>query len=329
MGALFLAIMLLLVAAWFFHFIWLILAVLGVALGAGGAAYWWRNQPTTAEPVPEGPAEDMFNGYRLGVSLLPETGANGEILPALPFQPKIAWNHFVVGGVPDSGKSNTVSLLLAKLAPRADVQFIAIDPKGGMEFWPWEPRLALFADTSAAWSQVLQRLVGEMDNRMATLKALGLTKFRPSVLMPWIMLIIDEAAEVFILDKTKTASDNVARVRSIMSRGRALGIIVVLATQKPDDQSIPTSIRDVAAVRIAHQTTTYQMTDTILGQGWRNRLSKARLTIMDPQYFDQTPGKATVITRGQVDLVQMDHFPEGQAAVIAQQYAHLTRRDLL
>ena len=58
-----------------------------------------------------------------------------------------------------------------------------------------------------------------------------------------------------------------AQVRGL-SRGRAAGVIVVAATQRPSADIIPTSLRDLFAFRWAFRYTTNAASDTLLGQGW-------------------------------------------------------------
>jgi hypothetical protein len=59
-----------------------------------------------------------------------------------------------------------------------------------------------------------------------------------------------------------------ALMRDLIARGRAAGIIVVAATQKPSNDVIPTSIRDLMALRFALRCTVPEASDTILGRGW-------------------------------------------------------------
>ncbi len=53
-----------------------------------------------------------------------------------------------------------------------------------------------------------------------------------------------------------------------MARGRAAGIIVVAATQRPSADIIPTSLRDLFGYRMAFRCTTDSSSDIILSQGW-------------------------------------------------------------
>jgi len=52
-----------------------------------------------------------------------------------------------------------------------------------------------------------------------------------------------------------------------VARGRAAGIVVVAATQKPASDIVPTSIRDLFGCRLAMRCSTRDASDTILGGG--------------------------------------------------------------
>jgi S-DNA-T family DNA segregation ATPase FtsK/SpoIIIE len=57
-------------------------------------------------------------------------------------------------------------------------------------------------------------------------------------------------------------------LRDLVARGRAVGVIVVAATQRPSADIIPTSLRDLFGFRCAFRTTTDSSSDIILGTGW-------------------------------------------------------------
>src|SRR5438045_1214935 len=60
----------------------------------------------------------------------------------------------------------------------------------------------------------------------------------------------------------------VTLVRDLVARGRAAGIIVVAATQRPSADIVPTSLRDLFSYRLAFRCTTDSSSDIILGTGW-------------------------------------------------------------
>ncbi|MHB8449542.1 MAG: hypothetical protein ACYDAQ_03690 [Mycobacteriales bacterium] len=55
---------------------------------------------------------------------------------------------------------------------------------------------------------------------------------------------------------------------ALVARGRAAGVVVLAATQKPASDVVPTSIRDLVGYRLALRCTTPAASDTILGAGW-------------------------------------------------------------
>ncbi len=60
------------------------------------------------------------------------------------------------------------------------------------------------------------------------------------------------------------AADDLAYVIRL---GRALGIIVILATQRPDKESLPTAIRGIVTARFCLKVPDYDSNDMILGTG--------------------------------------------------------------
>ena len=60
-------------------------------------------------------------------------------------------------------------------------------------------------------------------------------------------------------------------VRDLVARGRAAGIIVVAATQRPSADIIPTSLRDLFGYWWAFRCTTDASSDVIVGHGWASQ----------------------------------------------------------
>lgn len=74
------------------------------------------------------------------------------------------------------------------------------------------------------------------------------------------VLILDECHRIFEsaseskADKA-AAKGRVCMVRDLVQRGRSAGVVTILATQRPSSDVIPTSIRDLATVRICGRVT--------------------------------------------------------------------------
>ena len=184
--------------------------------------------------------------------------------------------HLLTGGVTGSGKSVGLQVVLAShvLAVRADgtaaVQLEIIDPKAA-EF----SRYAGIAHTMVTTSinetlDLLGGLVAEMDRRMAHLTRVGRRKWDPAIDgedhdMPLIILVCDELAD---LTRTtdRRVKDLIEALRLVLSKGRAAGICVLGATQRPTAAVIPTPLRDQFTLRWAYRCADVGGREAILGE---------------------------------------------------------------
>jgi DNA segregation ATPase FtsK/SpoIIIE-like protein len=82
------------------------------------------------------------------------------------------------------------------------------------------------------------------------------------------VVVIDELA-LYLATGDRKARDRLAEaLRDLVARGRAAGVIVLAATQKPSSDVVPTSVRDLFGFRWALRCATKEASDTILGSGW-------------------------------------------------------------
>src|SRR5262249_27888095 len=65
--------------------------------------------------------------------------------------------------------------------------------------------------------------------------------------------------------------DFAALARDLIARGRAAGVILILATQRPSHQIIDPSMRDLFSYRLAVRCTTDSSSDVVLGPGWAGK----------------------------------------------------------
>ena len=80
---------------------------------------------------------------------------------------------------------------------------------------------------------------------------------------------IDEYAYFSATVGTKQQREKFAALtRDLVARGRAAGVIIILATQRPSHQVIDPSMRDLFGYRWAFRCTTDSSSDVVLGQGW-------------------------------------------------------------
>jgi S-DNA-T family DNA segregation ATPase FtsK/SpoIIIE len=116
--------------------------------------------------------------------------------------------------------------------------------------------------------EVLGAIQSEMDARYRYLLANHLRKVVPGHGMALHVVVIDELAFYLGGSDRKLRAEITELLRDLVSRGRAAGIIVLAATQKPSADVIPTQIRDLFGFRVALRCSTPQASDTVLGQGW-------------------------------------------------------------
>jgi hypothetical protein len=179
----------------------------------------------------------------------------------------------LLGGSPGSGKSAGLATLLCGISRLENVALIGLDPKK-VELAPWRSRFSRIARVEEDALIVLEAIIEEMERRYTWLEEHDLKKISPRQLspaLPLLVVIIDELADLVSVGVTPQEKQaDVARaamVRRIIAKGRAAGIVVIAATQKPAGETVPTALRDLIQLRVGYATTTSDMTDTILGAG--------------------------------------------------------------
>ncbi len=181
--------------------------------------------------------------------------------------------NIVIGGEPGAGKSVALSMLVAAAALDPYAHLTLFDGKL-VELSMWRRCADHFvgADLGRA-IEVLKELRADMEDRYEFLMEEGRRKITKGDQgrFPLRLVVIDELA-VFTAalggDDKKLAAECSNLFRDLVSRGRAAGIIVVGATQKPSSDIVPTALRDLFGFRWAMRCSTPQASDTILGQGW-------------------------------------------------------------
>src|SRR5690349_24715744 len=89
--------------------------------------------------------------------------------------------------------------------------------------------------------EVLGELGVEMDARYAVLLGEGRRKIAPGDGMRLIVVAVNELAFYTATGDRKQRSEFADRLRDLVARGRAAGIIVLAATQRPSSDVVPRS----------------------------------------------------------------------------------------
>ena len=167
--------------------------------------------------------------------------------------------HILMGGGTGSGKSGLLRLLLRQaLLKGADV-YIA-DFKGGVDFDPWwHEHCELCFDTDSLVA-MLNTFADELEQRKKLFRSAGTPNIdeynaQAARRLHRIVFACDEVAEV--LDRTgmdKNQKEAISQIESKLSliarQGRAFGLHLILATQRPDANLIPGQIRNNIDFRV-------------------------------------------------------------------------------
>lgn len=187
----------------------------------------------------------------------------------VPVTVELMYRNMLIGGEPGGGKSVAVNNIVGHAALCADVRLVLIDGKL-VELLPWARVADEFVGNDPIQAnRTLAGVQAEMNRRYHHLATTGKRKIAQSDGMPAILVVIDELAYFSVTTGTKaTQEEFVTLVRDLVARGRAAGIIVIAATQRPSADIIPTSLRDLFGYRLAFRCTTDSSSDIILGVGW-------------------------------------------------------------
>jgi S-DNA-T family DNA segregation ATPase FtsK/SpoIIIE len=181
----------------------------------------------------------------------------------------LVFRNILAGGEPGGGKSGLLNTVAAHAALSRDARLILLDGKQ-VELGPWRHCADAFIgpnlDDAIA---VLKRLQKVMDNRYRWLLSAGRRKIAPADGLSVIVALVDEIALYSAtLGLKQRQEEFAALLRDLVARGRACGIPVVAATQRPSYDIIPTSLRDLFGYRAAFRCTTTNSSNIVLGQGW-------------------------------------------------------------
>lgn len=214
-----------------------------------------------------------------------------------------AMPHALIAGTTGSGKSAFLNMLLCSLftstTPK-ELQVIIIDPKR-VEFMEYAgvPHLLMPVITEPEHVlSVLTWLTAEMENRYKILELAGVKNIdsynkKMSDSMPRILLIIDELADLMFYAKD-AVEDTITRLTQL---SRAVGIHVILTTQRPTVHIIPGSIKTNIPTRIAFKLPAVTDSRVILDQRGAEKLTrKGEFIFISPTSFDTQHVQAKYFT---------------------------------
>ena len=244
------------------------------------------------------------------------TMAMGKTIHGEPFVSDLAtMPHLLIAGSTGAGKSVSVNAMVTSILFRStpdDVRFIMIDPKR-LELGMYEdiPHLLtpVVVDPKQA-ANALRWAVHEMEERYKTLAGQGVRNIdqynrniramllergtgaaagprdageaaaaEPLKTMPYVIVIIDELADL-MMAAGKEVEESIARLAQM---ARAVGIHLILATQRPSVDVITGLIKANLPARIAFRVATKIDSRTILdGNGAEQLLGRGDMLYLPP-----------------------------------------------
>lgn len=198
--------------------------------------------------------------------------------------------HVLIAGQTGSGKSVAVNTFLASILFRAspsEVKFIMVDPKR-VELTGYNeiPHLLspVIVDSDKVLS-ALRWLTREMDRRYKLFAQAGArnidsyNEMSGFQALPYIVLLIDELADIMLLSPVEV-EDAITRIAQM---SRAVGIHMVLATQRPSVNVITGLIKANIPTRIAFAVSSQVDSRVILDtQGAEKLLGKGDMLYLPP-----------------------------------------------
>jgi DNA segregation ATPase FtsK/SpoIIIE, S-DNA-T family len=169
--------------------------------------------------------------------------------------------HILIAGTTGSGKSGCINTLLTSILLRStpdDVRMILIDPKRiELNYYESIPHLLTpVVSSPKEASAVLTNVVAEMERRyerLSLVRARNLPeanrafRARGEDTLPYLLVVIDELADLMMISP-QAVEDAIIR---LAQKSRAVGIHLVLATQRPSVDVITGMIKANVPSRIA------------------------------------------------------------------------------
>ena len=249
--------------------------------------------------------------------------------------------HLLIAGATNTGKSVCINSIIMSILFRAtpeQVKFLIIDPKMvELHFYNDLPHLISPVVTDKAKTPTaLNWLVMEMDRRYKVLSRVGAKNIisfnekvenkqitgqslRPSEegaeesepiivkKMPYIVLVIDELADLMMV----SAQEVEASIMRLAQLARAVGIHMILATQRPSVDVITGVIKANFPARIAFQVASKVDSRTVLDENGADKLlGRGDLLIMDPRKSKLIRAQGALVRDSEIEKVT--HFIKNQ-----------------
>ena len=248
--------------------------------------------------------------------------------------------HVLIGGTCGTGKSVTVNAIIASLLHKkkpSELKLVLVDPKK-VEFAPYKPLGSSYLDAFPEIDKedaiiydcdtlidALILLVTEMENRYALLMDAGardIISYNEMIIshqlntdrlvgqdlrhhyLPYIVTIIDEYGD-FIMQAGKIVEFYIGR---ITQKARAVGMHMILTTQRPSVNIVTGMIKANFPTRIALRTQSIIDSRTILDSKGAEQLNGRGDMIFLDSYYDITRVQGAYMSEEEVDKMVSDIY---------------------
>lgn len=236
--------------------------------------------------------------------------------------------HLMIAGTTGAGKTVCVNSIVMSMLYNAspdELKFLMVDPKM-VELTPYNdiPHMLCPAVTDAKKaSAALNWVVSEMENRYKLLqkvKARNIAGYHAKGLdMPYIVVVIDELADLMQV-AAKTIESAITRLAQL---SRAVGIHLILATQRPSVDVITGVIKANFPARISFKVASKVDSRTVLDMnGAETLLGRGDLLFIQPGDAKPTRGQCSFVSDNEVsnviNFIKEQQTPEYDDTILEQ-----------
>ncbi|RME23637.1 MAG: DNA translocase FtsK, partial [Candidatus Zixiibacteriota bacterium] len=280
--------------------------------------------------------------FRDGSLLLPL--ALGKSIAGQPVVADLAkMPHLLIAGATGAGKSVCMNVLITSLIYRLhpwQVRFIFIDPKMlELSVYSGLPHMGRPVVTKAKRAEkVLADAVVEMERRYRQLAEAGVRNIEdfnrkqtdPEARLPYIVIMVDELADLMI---STTGSKTEMLITRLAQMARAVGIHLILATQRPSVDVLTGLIKANFPARIAFQVATRVDSRTILdGNGAEKLLGNGDMLFLPPGQPEPIRIHGAYISSAEterlVQFIKKQEIPARPLSTISQATGEVDEREI-
>ncbi|MDQ1250348.1 MAG: segregation ATPase FtsK/SpoIIIE, family [Actinomycetota bacterium] len=224
--------------------------------------------PQSAWPLARTGKADIFTALPYGFD------TKGDLVRVL-----LMYSNLLVGAIPRQGKTFSVRVLVLGAALDPTVELHAHELKGTGDLDCVEAIAHRYTSGPAREEDLasvmasIREVHSYLEPRAVTIARLGPDRCPekkvtrqlandPGLGLHPVLLVIDEVQELF---ESEHAAEAEQLLKAIIKRGPALGIVLILSTQKPDAKSLPTAIASNIGQRLCLRVGDQTANDMVLG----------------------------------------------------------------